>query len=81
MPPKRTGTGSPSQNPTAKLLGLTESSSATEAGEDRLWTRRGRTASRCSLERVVRPAPTERMARTVDGDSGGGTTGAPAGQG
>ena len=32
-------------------------------------------AMACSLERVVRPAPTERMAQTVDGDPGGGRGG------
>ena len=45
-----------------RLLGLTNSSSATEAGEDKtMHTKRNRTASLCSLERVVRPAPTERL--------------------
>ena len=34
---------------------LTDSSSATEAGEDGLWMQNRRTASLCSLERVVRP--------------------------
>ena len=38
-------------------------------------------ASLCSLERVVRPAPTERMARRTDGDPGGGMMGAAAGKG
>ena len=40
--------------PPAKLLGLTNSSSATEAGEEGLNHGKGRTASLCSLERVVR---------------------------
>ena len=41
---------------------LTNPSSATEAGEDRSNdSKTGCTASLCSLERVVRPAPTERL--------------------
>ena len=60
---------------------LTNSSSATEAGEARADNGKDSPASLCSLERVVRPAPTERMAQTVDVDSGGGMTGAAAGKG
>ena len=37
-------------------------------------------ASLCSLERVVRPAPTERTARGTDVDPGGGMTGDAAGE-
>ena len=39
---------------------LTDSSSATEAGDEGREPRTGLHASLCSLERVVRPAPTER---------------------
>ena len=56
----RTGTGVPSKNSTRETQGLTDSSSATEAGRTRLETQERRSASLCSLERVVRPAPTER---------------------
>ena len=64
-------------------VGLTNSSSATEAGEDRLNHREDPNASLCSLERVVRPAPTERLwtAGKEGRPTGGGMTGAAAGKG
>ena len=47
---------------------LTDPSSATEAGEDRQEHETEPAASLCSLERVVRPAPTERpLAAGKDG--------------
>ena len=57
---ERAGTRSPSENPTRETQGLTNSSSATEAGEEGCNHGKDLTASLCSLERVVRPAPTER---------------------
>ena len=45
---------------TGKTQGLTNPSSATEAGEARRNQHERLPASLCSLERVVRPAPTER---------------------
>ena len=41
--------------PRQRLLGLTNPSSATEAGDARLDNEKERAASLCSLERVVRP--------------------------
>ena len=61
-----------------KVAGLTDSSSATEAGEARLDYEKEPAASLCSLERVVRPAPTERTNRNTL-PTGGGMTGAAAG--
>ena len=54
-----TGTDVPSKNPGERTQGLTDSSSATEAGEDRLNHGTDPAASLCSLERVVRHPPTE----------------------
>ena len=53
---KRTGVDVPSQNSMLETQGLTDPSSATEAGESKLRIQKGRTASLCSLERVVRLA-------------------------
>ena len=49
-----TGTSLPSKNPTRETQGLTNPSSATGAGEVKRGRTKGRTASRCSLERMVR---------------------------
>ena len=93
MPPRRTGTrvaseagtGVPSERQKTLLgreKGRTEClpppSSATAPRRTR---QKGGTSQGCSLERVVRPAPTERMARTLDVDPGGGMMGAAAGKG
>ena len=51
----RTGTRVPLANRKRVDQGLTDSSSATEAGEDRLNHEKEPAASLCSLERVVRP--------------------------
>ena len=91
MQAERTGTRSPSKNSRRETQGLTDSSSATEAGEDRRKHGKELAASLCSLERVVRPAPTEglldrRNSGVVPGASGkpvGGPSGpneAPGGQ-
>ena len=73
----------PLANRDRETQGLTDSSSATEAGEDGLNHGTDLNASHCSLERVVRPAPTERVlvAGRIDCHSGGGMTGAAAGKG
>ena len=61
--------------------GLTNSSSATEAGEDRLNHEEEPAASLCSLERVVRPAPTERLVNVDRRPTGGGMRALPPGEG
>ena len=84
-PATQTGTGSPSKTLSERLQGLTNPSSATEAGEDRLNHGTGRAASRCSLERVVRRdrAPTrgraDGKARAGEANGPSPTTKGPAG--